>query len=154
MIWLRPDQWLHLPLLVGSLFHPQHSRGAGGKTSNKLREVRESSREKPRINAMSPAGVSEIGQAMSGKREGNRVTAENPATQIHSGAGYPTTLGNVKALEGSGAGARPGGGNRTVYPRGTEAVHGSVAKGVPNTAPDVKATAPVQRGLSEKGRVG
>jgi hypothetical protein len=129
-------------------------KSGGGKTSNKLREVRQSTREKPRINAMNPAGVSEIGQAMSGKREGNRVTGENPATQIHSGAGYPTTLGNVKALEGSGSGARPGGGNRTVYPRGTEAVHGSVVQGAKDYATDPKSTAPVKRSLSEKGRVG
>jgi hypothetical protein len=116
------------------------ARSGGGILGNKVRQKRESSREKPRINAMSPAGVSEIGQAMSGRREGNRVTGENPATQIHSGAGYPTTLGNVKALEGAGAGARPGGGNRTVYPRGTEAQHGPSAPGTKNWAPDPPST--------------
>ena len=78
-----------------------------------------------------------------------------PSEGIRKGAGFqPCEFGNAKALEGAGSGARPGGGKRTIYPRGTVAQHGPSAPAAKDYSVDVPATARSQRSLSEKGRVG
>jgi len=131
-------------------------RSGGGALGNKVKNVRESTREKPRVRAASPGVVSAWGAHL-----GNHVTGEGGRNEVfkqeklYSPGFQPCEFGNTKALEGSGKGARPGGGNRTLYGKsGTQQQYGPSAPAAKDYSVDVPATARSQRSLSEKGRVG
>jgi hypothetical protein len=127
----------------------------GGYGSLKVREKREATRERPRVRAASPGVVSAWGEHL-----GNHVTGEGGRSvpfkqeKLYSPGFQPCDFGNSKALEGSGSGARPGGGNRTVYRTGYQSQYGPSAPAAQDYSKDVPATAPSARSLSEKGRVG
>jgi hypothetical protein len=116
-------------------------RSGGGALGNKVKNVRESTREKPRVRAASPGVVSAWGAHL-----GNHVTGEGgrkmPFKQekLYSPGFQPCEFGNSKALEGSGSGAKPGGGNRTVYRTGFQSLHGNPVQGVKDYSVDVPAT--------------
>jgi len=131
-------------------------RSGGGLTGNKVKNVRESSRERPRVRAASPSVVSAWGAHL-----GNHVTGEGgrnvpfKVEKLYGGSSFqPCEFGNSKALEGSGSGAKPGGGNRTVYRTGYQSQYGASAPVAKDYSVDAPATARSQRSLSEKGRVG
>jgi hypothetical protein len=130
-------------------------RSGGGIQGNKVKNVRQSTREKPRVRAASPSVVSDWGA-----HRGSHVTGESGRNEVfkqeklYSPGFQPCEFGNSKALEGAGAGAKPGGGNRTVYRSGFQALRGPVAQGAKDYSTDPPATARSERSLSEKGRVG
>jgi hypothetical protein len=127
----------------------------GGYGSLKVREKREATRERPKVRAASPSVVSAWGAHL-----GNHVTGEGGRNvvfkqeKLYSPGFQPCEFGNSKALEGSGSGARPGGGNRTVLARGTQQQYGPSAPAAKDYSTDPPATTRSQRSLSEKGRVG
>jgi len=127
----------------------------GGYGSLKVREKREATRERPKVRAASPGVVSAWGEHL-----GNHVTGEGgrnvPFKQekLYSPGFQPCEFGNSKALEGAGSGAKPGGGKRTIYKTGYQSQYGPSAPAAKDYSVDVPATAPSQRSLSEKGRVG
>ena len=129
----------------------------GGYGSLKIREKRESSRERPKVRAANPSAVADWGA-----HRGNHVTGESGRDmpfkneKLYAGPSFqPCEFGNTKALEGAGKGARPGGGNRTLYGKsGTQQQYGSSAPAAKDYASDPPATARSERSLSEKGRVG
>ena len=110
---------------------PVHS--GGGLTTNKLKNVRQSTRERPKMNAVNVKAVFGLGT-----KQGNHASDGSPrgrdlpvtSEPFYQGKGYPTTLGNVKALEGAGSGAKPGGGNREILPSGYQCLHGKPAQGI------------------------
>jgi hypothetical protein len=130
-------------------------RSGGGATLNKAKNVREATREKPRVRAASPGVVSAWGA-----HRGSHVTGEGGRNEVfkqeklYSPGFQPCEFGNSKALEGAGAGARPGGGKRTVLARGTQQQYGPSAPVAKDYSTDPPATAKSERSLSEKGRVG
>jgi len=128
----------------------------GGYGSLKVREKREATRERPKVRAASPGVVSAWGEHL-----GNHVTGEggrkvsSKQEKLYSPGFQPCEFGNSKALEGSGKGARPGGGNRTLYGKsGTQQQYGPSAPAAKDYSVDVPATTRSQRSLSDKGRVG
>jgi len=127
----------------------------GGYGSLKVREKREATRERPKVRAASPSAVSDWGA-----HRGSHVTGEGgrevfKREKLYSPGFQPCEFGNTKALEGSGKGARPGGGNRTLYGKsGTQMQYGAAAPAAQDYSVDVPATARSERSLSEKGRVG
>ena len=130
-------------------------RSGGGATLNKVKNVREATRERPKVRAASPSAVSDWGA-----HRGSHVTGEGgrevfKREKLYSPGFQPCEFGNTKALEGSGKGARPGGGNRTLYGKsGTQMQYGAAAPAAQDYSVDVPATARSERSLSEKGRVG
>ena len=132
-------------------------RSGGGATGNKVKNVREATRERPRVRAANPSMVSDWGA-----HRGAHVTSDGGRDvrfknePLYQGNSFPACeFGNTKALEGSGKGARPGGGNRTLYGKsGTQQQYGPSAPAAKDYSVDVPATARSQRSLSEKGRVG
>jgi len=127
----------------------------GGYGSLKTRSKSESTREKPKVRAASPSAVSDWGT-----HRGSHVTGESgrevfKQEKLYSPGFQPCDFGNTKALEGSGKGARPGGGNRTLYGKsGTQQQYGPSAPAAKDYSVDVPATTRSQRSLSDKGRVG
>jgi hypothetical protein len=128
----------------------------GGYGSLKVREKRESTRERPKVRVANPSAVADWGA-----HRGNHVTGESGRDmpfkneKLYAGPSFqPCEFGNSKALEGAGSGARPGGGKRTVLERGSQQQYGPSAPAAKDYSVDVNATAPSQRSLSEKGRVG
>jgi hypothetical protein len=86
-------------------------------------------------NKVNPGGVSYLGNKM-----GNHAT-DSPksdftlkATPLVDGKmkNLGGEYGNTKALEGAGSGARPGGGNRMIYPNGTQGQQGPANSGSPD----------------------
>ena len=130
-------------------------RSGGGATGNKVKNVREATRERPRVRAANPSMVSDWGA-----HRGSHVTGEGGRNEVfkqeklYSPGFQPCEFGNSKALEGAGSGAKPGGGKRTIYKTGYQSQYGPSAPAAKDYSVDVPATAPSQRSLSEKGRVG
>ena len=132
-------------------------KSGGGYSSLKVREKREATRERPRVKAANPSMVSDWGA-----HRGAHVTSDGGRDvrfknePLYQGNSFQACeFGNTKALEGSGKGARPGGGNRTLYGKsGTQQQYGPSAPAAKDYSVDVPATARSQRSLSEKGRVG
>ena len=125
----------------------------GGYGSLKVREKRESSRERPKVRAANPSAIADWGA-----HRGNHITSGDipfKNEKLYAGPSFqPCEFGNSKALEGAGSGARPGGGKRTVLERGTQQQYGPSAPAAKDYRVDVPATTRSQRSLSEKGRVG
>ena len=131
-------------------------KSGGGYSSLKAREKREASRERPRVRSTNPSAVSDWGA-----HRGTHVTSDGGRDvrfknePLYQGNSFQACeFGNTKALEGAGKGARPGGGKRTVYGRGTQQQWGPSAPAAKDYATDPPATARSERSLSEKGRVG
>ena len=125
----------------------------GGYGSLKVREKRESSRERPKVRAANPSAIADWGA-----HRGNHVTGESgrnvPFKQekLYSPGFQPCEFGNTKALEGSGKGARPGGGNRTLYGKsGTQQQYGPSAPAAKDYSVDVPATKPGRDILNQYG---
>jgi hypothetical protein len=128
-------------------------RSGGGATSNKVKNVREASRERPRVRAANVSAVSDWG-AHRGSHSTDRGDGRFKNERLYdAGPSFsPVKFGNELATNVGKGG--PGTG-RTLYGQaGTQCMTGKPAQGVPNTSPDVPATAPSARSLSEKGRVG
>jgi len=124
----------------------------GGAASNKVKNVRQASRETPRT-----LGVNVVGANQAGEMQGNHSTdsGDMPFRRepLYQGPNFqPVPLGNT--LTNNVGKGGPGAG-RTLYGQsGTQCMTGKPAQGVPNTAPDIPATARSERSLSDKGRVG
>ena len=88
----------------------------GGIASNKRREV--GYKQGQQRQAHLPGGVAQLGQ-----RQGNHVTEQGSTAyaglSINSGAGYPSDLGNAKALELAYGKGGPGKG-RNLYAQGSQ----------------------------------
>jgi hypothetical protein len=94
------------------------ARSGGGATMNK--NVRPPMPKPAPARAVSPAGASQLGSSMGNMKGGKLVTAEH----LFQGKAPQSKYGNEVALNVGKGG--PGAG-RTVYAKGTEAVHGPVA---------------------------
>src|SRR5262249_12397978 len=124
---------------VASRHTPTNSRikSGGGLTSAKAKKVAVSY-GRSSTNIVSKDAVRELGQSLHYK-----------ATPLYSGIGPQPDSGNMVAVKTD---CKPGG-SRTVYARGTNQVHGPVAKGATGlAAPDVPATARSKRGIDDRGR--
>jgi hypothetical protein len=91
---------------------------------------------------------------LGGQHQGEgRVTSKSYATPMMDGSGFKKVpLGNELTTNVGKGG--PGAG-RTLYGKsGMQGQHGPSAPGAKDYSVDVPATAPSQRSLSEKGRVG
>jgi hypothetical protein len=116
----------------------------GGIQGNKVKQSRSGYKVNPVANKASPAGAGQLGAAVQFRKE----------PLIQQGKGYnPPGVGDTgitNARQGP-AGAGPGGGGRTIYAHGSQAMHGKPAQGVVNKAPDVPASAPTRDILSQFG---
>jgi hypothetical protein len=129
----------------------------GGYGSLKVREKREATRERPRVRAANPSAISDWGAHRGNHASDGSGSRDMPFKneKLYAGPSFqPCEFGNSKALEGAGSGARPGGGKRTVFERGSQQQYGPSAPAAKDYSVDVPATARSQRSLSEKGRVG
>jgi hypothetical protein len=79
-----------------------------------------------------PAGVAQLGQ-----RQGNHFTdgrrSDYEGVPVFSGQGYPSELGNKRAVE-TPCGV---GGGRTIYKTGTQQTYGAVERGNPPAAGEI-----------------
>jgi hypothetical protein len=124
----------------------------GGIKSLKVKNVRQGTRETPRVRGVNAVGANQLGE-MQGNHStdsGDMPFRREPLYQEPNFQLVPlgNTLTNNVGKGGPGTG-------RTLYGQaGTQCMTGKAAQGVPNTAPDVPATERSARSLSEKGRVG
>jgi len=129
-------------------------RSGGGATGNKVKNVREATRERPRVRAANPSMVSDWGAHRGAHvtSDGGRDLKFKNEKLYDAGPSFqPVPLGNSLATNVGKGG--PGKG-REVFARGSQCMTGTPVQGVPDRAPDVPATERSARSLSEKGRVG
>ena len=124
----------------------------GGRGLNKLKEKREATREPTRVRGVNVVAVSQQG-AMQGNHAMEKGDMPFKREPLYAGPSFqPVPLGNT--LTNNVGKGGPGAG-RTLYGQaGTQCMTGKPAQGVPNTSPDIPATARSERSLSEKGRIG
>jgi hypothetical protein len=79
----------------------------------------------PSANKIDPGSASRIGRSVGNHTE--RGTTKRPAEPLVTGSMKQVPLGNTVALNGSGSGARPGGGDRKIHERGSQGQHGPAA---------------------------
>jgi hypothetical protein len=109
--------------------------------------------QQPKITKANPTGISESGQQMSGIRAGDRITSINPGAPMYDGQGFKKVpLGNELTTNVGKGG--PGKGYVLYGKSGTQQQYGPSAPAAKDYSVDAPATAPSQRSLSEKGRVG
>src|SRR5262249_22868385 len=115
----------------------------GGIQSNKTVQSKAGAKVEPRARAMSPEAVGQQGASLAFARK-----------PLEQGLGYtPQKMGATgiaNARQGH-AGPGPGGGNRQIFPSGSQGQHGPVNPGQVNRAPDPPATAPGRDILSDYG---
>jgi len=127
-------------------------RSGGGLTSNKVKNVRQATREMPRVRGVNVVAANQAGE-MQGNHSTDRGDFPFKREPLYAGPSFqPVPLGNT--LTNNVGKGGPGAG-RTLYGQaGTQCMTGKPAQGVPNTSPDIPATARSERSLSDKGRVG
>jgi hypothetical protein len=112
----------------------------GGINSNKVVAKREATREQPRTRGVNPGGADGLGQ---------HTTKESAATPLYGGPSFqPVPMGNT-LTNNVGAGG-PGAG-RTVMRSGSQGLHGAVAQGSRDQAPDIPGTKPGRDQLRDFG---
>jgi hypothetical protein len=102
-------------------------RTGGGEGSNKHVRVTPVGGS-PSTRKVAPGAAGDFGKAIGTHSMGNggrEITRRDPPLHVPTQAA--TEMGNTKALEGSGSGARPGGGNRTIHPSGGQRFYGADA---------------------------
>src|SRR5262249_46805654 len=119
----------------------------GGARLNKVKNVRQGSRETPRVRAANVKAVSELGYSR-GNHATNTGDFPFKREQFYEGKSFqPVPMGNTLTVD-----KKPGpGAGRNVYPTSTQCQHGPAVKGVSDYAPDVPATKPGRDILRDYG---
>jgi hypothetical protein len=111
----------------------------GGLTSNKHHKVPLKAGQR-RVDAVSPGGADQLGQAMGRRRAVEPLVEGKPKAA--------TDLGNYRAEHCE---QGPGGG-RTIYESGYQALHGTPVQGESNPSPDPASVRDPNHSFSDKPR--
>src|SRR6266849_3220888 len=99
------------------------AKSGGGANMNKVRSVGVKGGS-PNLKSIPPTHASHIGRSV-GNHSMDKGTVKRPPTPGPTAKRDFVSMGNAVALNGAGAGARPGGAGRVIHPTSSQGMHGA-----------------------------